>query len=121
MIERVDLVLFEIAGTLYGADMTQVRRIARITDAVSVGAPLGPPTQGHRSLVFGRPGERREYQLPIDAVLRVESAHRDDLRRLPPGAGPSSFIIGAWLLDDQPVLLVDLHATTPSLPEAPHV
>jgi len=106
---------------VYGADMTQVRRVDRSNEAVSVGEPLGKPTHGRRSLVFCRPHETREYRLPIDAVLRVESAHRDDLRRLPPAAGPSPFIIGAWLLDDQPVLLVDLHATNPFLPEAPHV
>jgi chemotaxis signal transduction protein len=116
---EVQIVLFEIAGTRYGADMTQVRRIGRATDHDSVGAPLGRPLGGQRALVFGTAGGA-EICLPIDSVLGVQSVRRDDLRRLPAAAGASPFVIGAWLDRDQTVLLVDLLATNPFLPEATH-
>jgi chemotaxis signal transduction protein len=117
--DHIDLVIFEIAGRRYGADMTQVRRIDRLEADASVGAPLGPPLEGRRALVFTPSGDR-ELHLAIDAILGVQSVAVDDLRRLPPAVGPSPFILGAWLDRDAAVLLVDLFATNPFRPEAPH-
>ncbi|MBE2250924.1 MAG: chemotaxis protein CheW [Myxococcus sp.] len=119
VVEVVEIVLFDIAGTRYGADMTQVRRIGRHDETESVGAPLGKPTEGRRALIFMTSGHV-EVALAIDGVLGVQSIPRDELRRLPPAAGASPFIIGAWLDRDQPVLLVDLHATNPFRPEVSH-
>lgn len=116
---EVQIVLFEIGGTRYGADMTQVRRIGRAADHESVGVPLGRPLAGLRALVFVPPGGT-EVCLPIDSVLGVQAVRRDDLRRLPLAVGGSPFVIGAWLDRDQAVLLVDLFATNPFLPEATH-
>ncbi|MDX2015279.1 MAG: Frizzy aggregation protein FrzB [Myxococcaceae bacterium] len=120
MSARVDIVVFEIGGLRYGADMTQVRRIDRLEPDASVGAPLGKPFEGRRALVFCPDGDR-ELHLAIDTVLAVQSVPPDDLRRLPPAVGPSPFIIGAWLDRDAAVLLVDLFATNPFRPtEAPN-
>lgn len=117
--EQVEIVLFDVAGTRYGADMTQVRRIDRHDPHDSVGAPLGPCREGTRSLVFS-PDGARDLHLAVDAVLGVRTVHRDELRRLPPAVGHSPYVIGAWLEQDAAVLLVDLHATNPFRPEAPH-
>jgi chemotaxis signal transduction protein len=117
--EHVDLVVFEIAGHRYAADMTQVRRIDRLEADASVGTPLGPPVEGRRALVFVPTGDR-ELHLAIDAIHGVQSVAVDQLRRLPPAVGPSPFILGAWLDRDSAVLLVDLFATNPFRPEAPH-
>ncbi|MER2559291.1 MAG: chemotaxis protein CheW [Myxococcaceae bacterium] len=119
VVATVEIVLFDIAGTRYGADMTQVRRIGRADEHDSVGTPLGPPASGRRALIFS-PAEGHEVCLPIDGVLGVQTVRRDDLRRLPLAAGPTPFIIGAWLDRDQTVLLVDLFSTNPFRTEAPH-
>ncbi len=119
VVETVEIVLFDIAGTRYGADMTQVRRIGRHDDADSVGAPLGTPLEGRRAIIFASSGHH-EVALLIDGVLGVHTVSRGELRRLPLAAGPSPYIIGAWLDRDQAVLLVDLFATNPFRPEASH-
>lgn len=119
MIEpRIDLVIFEISGVRYGADLTQVRRIGKSNEVESVGRPLGRAEEGHRALVF-TPDGQREVALIIDRLLGVESVLLEDLRRMPLAA-PSPFVIGAWLDRGQPVLLVDLLATNPFRPEAQH-
>lgn len=114
----VDLVIFEIGGTRYGADMTQVRRIGKPNEVESVGRPLGAAIEGKRALVFSPDGQH-EVALVIDRLLGVESAAHHDLRRMPLAA-PSPFVIGAWLDRGQPVLLVDLLATNPFRSEAQH-
>lgn len=120
VVATVEIVLFDIGGNRYGADMTQVRRIGRADEHDSVGTPLGAPFSGRRALIFS-PNEGHEVCLPIDGVLGVQTVRRDDLRRLPPAAGPTPFIIGAWLDRDQTVLLVDLFSTNPfRTTEAPH-
>ena len=119
VVATVEIVLFDIGGNRYGADMTQVRRIGRADEHDSVGTPLGAPYTGRRALIFA-PTEDHEVCLPIDGVLGMQTVRRDDLRRLPPAAGPTPFIIGAWLDRDQTVLLVDLFSTNPFRTEAPH-
>lgn len=118
-IDTVEIVLFDIAGTRYGADMTQVRRIGRHDETDSVGAPLGAPLEGRRAIIFASSGQH-EVGLTIDGVLGVRTVSKAELRRLPLAAGPSPYIIGAWLDRDQAVLLVDLFATNPFRPEATH-
>lgn len=110
--KTIDIVLFEVAGNRYAADMTQVGRIDRHVESDSVGAPLGAPLLGRRALIFSPSGER-ELSLAIDTVLGVRSVSIDDLRRLPAAAGASPIVIGAWLDRDATVLLIDLFATNP--------
>lgn len=116
--DAIEIVLFEVSGTRYGADMTQVRRIGRADETRSVGAPLGPPTSGRRALIFGAAGA--EHALRVDEIHGVRSVPRAELRRLPPAAGPSPLVLGAWLDRDVAVLLVDLLATTHARSEIPH-
>ena len=110
MDRAIELVIFEVGGSRYGADLTQVVRIDRKEPESSVGQPLGPPDQGSRSLVF-RGGDGEEHRLAIDALLGVRSVRLAELRRLPQAAQVSSNIpIGAWLDGERTVLLVDLLA-----------
>ncbi len=111
-VPSIDLVLFEIGGVRYAADLTQVRRIGQIEYEQSVGYPLGKPSLGTRALVFT--GRETEAQLAIDAVLGVHTVPIDDLRRLPLAVSTSSALtIGAWVNEgSQTVLIIDLHATT---------
>ena len=115
--ETIDLVLFEIAGTRFAADLGQIHRIGSVEADQSVGYPLGRPAIGKRALVFTAThtanGNQVEAQLCIDAVLGVHTVPHGDLRRMPIAAAAASRLaIGAWVVDgSQTILIVDLHAT----------
>lgn len=117
-VATVEIVLFEIGGTRYGTDMTQVRRIGKSSEVELVGLPLGAISQGKRALIFTAESHR-EIGLPIDELLGVHSVPLDDLRRMPLVA-QSPFVIGVWIDRDRPILLVDLQATNPFRPESSH-
>ncbi len=108
----IDLVLFEIAGSCYAADLTQVRRIDVDDPTESVGAPFGKPVVGRRALVFGGSGGL-DLRLAVDKVMGVERVPFEALRRMPPAAQAPKATIGAWLRGDQTVLLIDLSTLNP--------
>jgi chemotaxis signal transduction protein len=105
--EVVEVLIFEIAGTRYGADASSVLRIDRRGDGPDVGEPLGEPTQGRRTLVFAD-ARGREQRLRVDGIEGVRSVPQGELRRLPSVAIASPISIGAWLDAGRAVLLVDL-------------
>jgi hypothetical protein len=107
--DAVDVVLFEIAGVRYGADLAQVRRVDVDDPHESVGFPLGRPGKARRALVFHPDGEP-ERRLAVDAVLGVKKISVVELRRLPPTVAATPLSLGAWLDGGQAVLLVDLLA-----------
>jgi chemotaxis signal transduction protein len=110
--EVVDVVLFEIAGVRYGADLVQVRRVDHDDPTESIGHPLGRPHDGRRALVF-QGDAHTECRLAIDAVLGVRRVPVNELRRLPTAVAAPPLSIGAWLDGRDTVLLVDLHAMNP--------
>ena len=116
--ELIDLVLFEIAGTRYGADLTQVRRIDRVEPLETVPAMLGEAA-GRRALVFVA-ADGVERKLAIDQVYGVRAVPVSELRRLPPVAKATPLSVGAWLDGDDTVLLVDLQEIAPSSPRSPN-
>ena len=111
--EQIDLVIFEVGGVRYGADLGQVRRIDLDEPTETVGQPLGKPTTGHRALVF-EIGQGHERRLAVDQVHGVSRVPLGSLRRMPPAVKAAAFSIGAWLDGDVTVLLVDLHAMVPA-------
>ena len=116
----IDLVIFDVAGIRYGADLGQVRRIDIPEPTESVGQPLGRPSVGSRSLVFDI-GLGHERRLTVDQVMGVSRVPLTSLRRMPPAVNAARFSIGAWLDGDQTVLLIDLLAMVPTDPkERPH-
>jgi chemotaxis signal transduction protein len=119
-LQMIDLVIFEVAGIRYGADLTQVRRIDIHEPTESVGQPLGPPDTGHRSLVF-EIDRGRERRLTVDQVMGVSRVPLTSLRRMPPAVKAAPFSIGAWLDGDATVLLIDLLSMVlPDQKELPH-
>ena len=112
-VTHVDLVLFEVAGIRYAADLGQVRRIDIDEPNESIGHPLGPPARGNRALVFSV-AEHAERRLAIDQVLGVSRVPLTDLRRMPLAVHAAPFSIGAWLHGEDTVLLVDLPSMLPS-------
>lgn len=108
-VEAVDIVVFDIAGVRFGADLTQVRRIDHDEFAPDIGPVLGQCHAGLRTLVFQQDGGE-EKRLSVDEVVGVERVPLGQLRRLPKAAAAPGYSIGAWLDGDKTVVLVDLHA-----------
>ncbi len=109
----VQLVLFEVAGTLLAADATQILRIDRATPDAHVLSGMPPPGRGRRALVYRRPGGGGEAQLRVDSIHGVVTAAIESLRRMPAAARALDFALGFWLGKERPVLLVDLCRTEP--------
>jgi chemotaxis signal transduction protein len=114
--EAIDLVVFDVGGTRYAADLGQVRRVDLEDPSESVGQPLGAPTKGGRALVFNL-GTGLERRLSVDQVLGVSRVPLQMLRRMPTAVNAPKYSIGAWLDGEETVLLIDLLATVPHGPE----
>lgn len=115
--QTIELLLFEVAGVRYGAELSQVRAIAAPEQALLAAPALGTPAQGRRALVFDAPGLGPRH-LAVDKVLGVRAVDVLDLRRMPATIATPPPTIGAWIDKDLAVLLVDLHAV-PASPESP--
>ena len=109
--DTVSLVLFEVAGARYAADLSQVVRLDFFDPACSVGTPLGAPRDGTKCLLIDAQ-DGRQWCLAIDTLHGVRSVPVEDLRRLPLLAQGGAVSIGAWLDGKEAVLLVDLVAMT---------
>lgn len=112
MTGKVDIFLFELAGSRYGADAEQVVRVGRMEEEASIGHPLGKPIKGDRCLVF-RTEDGVVRRLDIDRAIGVKEILVSSLRRLPTSAKVSPAAVGAWLDGDETVLLIDLPALVP--------
>jgi|CXWL01.1.fsa_nt_gi hypothetical protein len=109
---KVDIFLFELAGSRYGADAGQVLRVGSMEEEQSIGFPLGKPTQADRCLVFLTEGGTAR-RLDIDRAIGIREVPVTALRRLPTSAKVSAATVGAWLDGEETVLLVDLTALVP--------
>ncbi len=109
--DAISLVIFELAGTRYAADLTQVIRLDFFDANCSVGSPLGPARTGNKCLMIDAQ-DGRDWCLAIDTLHGVRSVPVEQLRRLPAVVQGGSISIGAWLDGKEAVLLVDLVAMT---------
>lgn len=112
MSEKIELVVFEIDGARYGADLTQVDHLEHSRPEDVAAAPLGKLKSGERALVI-RSADGLSRRLAVDALLGVESVNVNTLRRLPAVAASGALPIGAWLDGESTVLLVDLQRIAP--------
>ena len=112
MTGKVDIFVFELAGTRYGVDAGQVVKVGHMGKETSVGAPLGKPAVGGRCLVF-HTEEGTAHRLDIDRAIGVREVPVASLRRLPTSAVANKATGGAWLEGDQTILLIDLPALVP--------
>ncbi len=104
---EVDVLLFEIAGRVYGTDVTQVSRISRSGSVKPIDSILGTPATGQKALIFNA-GHTGERALSVDVVRGVRRMSSEQLRRLPVAAAAPRIFAGAWLDGDATVLLVDM-------------
>ena len=110
----VQLVLFEVAGTVLAADATQILRIARAAPDAHALSGMAAPGQGRRALVYRRPGGGDEAQLRVDSIHGIVNAAVESLRRMPAVTRALDFALGFWLGQEGPILLVDLCRTESS-------
>lgn len=103
----VEILLFEVGGSRYGADAAQVLRVDQLPSGIRSSAGLGPTRAGDRALVF-QTSNGATNELQVDLVHGVRTIPVAQLRQLPPGLSPQGFAIGVWLDGNAPVLLVDL-------------
>lgn len=113
-VAQVDVLLFKVGKTRYGADASQVIRIDRASYSARLAHALDAPLTGTRSLVFHTPtGESSFYVDEVEGLRRVDLT---DLRRVPLAAGQAPGVIGLWLeTPEKAIVLVDL----PTILEAP--
>ena len=102
----VDILLFEVAGRIWGADAGQVLRIDRPGDDTVSVSELGPIAGRGRALVFAT--EAGQGELKVDGVHGVKAVPEKALRRLPAVATHRPYAIGEWLDGENPIVLVDL-------------
>jgi hypothetical protein len=100
----IDLVLFEVGGVRYGAELRQVRRVDSPQPDLDVGAPLGPCLSGRRALVFevdaGERSVRVDEVRVSDAEVRVALRIHDIKLDLPTDArSPLAALIKSGALD----------------------
>ena len=104
----VDLVLFEAGGRHFAADAWDVVRV----DRRQGDAPTAfvAPATGYRVLVVQGPSG--EVQVPIDRLLGFQRVDAAALHALPTYACglASAAVVGAWLAQQEMVLLIDLLA-----------
>ncbi len=105
--ERVELLVFSVAGRTYAADAALVSRIARAGHHSRLSDALGMPEKGDRAVVvLDEAGQ--ELELCIDEVAGIHSIPVADLRRVPAAAGSPRGVLGFWLDGARPVVLLDL-------------
>ena len=109
--ECINLVIFDLGGVRYGADLSDVIKLDFYDPSCSVGAPLGSPRLGDRCLMIDAQDGKR-WCLAVDTLHGVRSVPVAQLRRLPAIAHGGEMSIGTWLDGDEAVLLVDLAAMT---------
>lgn len=100
-VRDVDLILFEVGGRKWAADPWDVLRVDRSGAAGETTA---------RALVV-RSGQG-ETRVPIDRLLGFQRVSAQALRPMPPFAQSltSPAVVGAWLAQQEIVLLLDLQA-----------
>jgi len=109
-----DLLLFQLGARVYAAQVHDIRRVGSVRTEQSLHAVgttvLGEPLSHERGIVVDL-GDAQDHTLLVDHVIGVRSVAEDDLRSLPAFAAAclqSEAITGFAMVDDSPLLLVDL-------------
>jgi hypothetical protein len=109
-----ELLLFQVGARVFGAAVRGAVRIGNVRDVPAeelvVRTTLGPPFERERGIVVAPPGGG-ERTLVVDRVLGFRSVDEDELHPLPAFAQAclsSTAVTGFVLMDDAPLLLVDL-------------
>lgn len=105
---EIDLVLFEVGGRTFGADVADVSRVAHLEPGLARVERLGLPRKGRRALVVR--GGASDCQVPIDRLVGFRRVNTQVLRSLPAWArGLTEPSVVGFLIEEQELLiLIDL-------------
>jgi hypothetical protein len=113
--DTTDILMFQVGARVFASVVHDAVRIGSVRDVPAgdlvVGSSLGMPFARERGIVVARRDPDQERTLVVDQVLGVRSVSRDDLHPLPAFAAAclaSGAVTGFVIVDEAPVLLVDL-------------
>lgn len=117
-----ELLLFQVGARVYGAAVRGAVRIGNVRDVPAeeliVQTALGPPFGRERGIVVAPEGGG-ERTVVVDSVLGFRSVEEEELQPLPAFARAclsSAAVTGFVLMDDAPLLLVDLPTLVSEMP-----
>jgi hypothetical protein len=113
--ESTDILLFQVGPRVFASAVHDAVRIGSVRDVPAaelvVGSALGMPFARERGIVVASHELGGERTLVVDLVLGVRAVSEGDLRPLPAFAAAclaSGAVTGFVIVDEAPVLLVDL-------------
>lgn len=113
--ETTDILLFQVGPRVFASAVYDAVRIGSVRDVpvgeLVVGSALGMPFARERGIVVASHELGGERTLVVDLVLGVRAVSDADLRPLPAFAAAcltSGAVTGFVIVDEAPVLLVDL-------------
>jgi chemotaxis signal transduction protein len=123
-----ELLLFQLGSRVFAAVVHDAVRIGTVRDVPAedlvVDSVLGMPFERVRGIVVAAEDERMEHMLVVDQVLGIRSIPEADVHPLPAFAAAclaSGAVTGFVVLDEAPMLLVDLRTLVRERPgAAPH-
>jgi chemotaxis signal transduction protein len=111
--ETTEILLFQVGPRVFASVVYDAIRIGSVRDVPAgelvVGTPLGMPFSRERGIVVASDGEERT--LVVDQVIGIRPISEAELRPLPAFAAAcltSGAVTGFVIVDEAPVLLVDL-------------
>lgn len=113
--ETTEILLFQVGPRVFASVVYDAVRIASVRDVPAgdlvVGGPLGMPFARERAIVVAAHEVGGERALVVDLVIGVRAVSDADLQPLPAFAAAclsSGAVTGFVIVDEAPVLLVDL-------------
>lgn len=110
-----ELLLFQVGARLFAAVVHDAVRIGAVRDVAEdelvLESALGAPMLRARGIVVANHDDASERTLVVDQVVGVRSVPETDVQPLPAFAAAclgSGAVTGLVMLDDAPLLLVDL-------------
>ena len=113
--ETIEILLFQVGARVFASAVYDAVRIGSVRDvpagALVVGTPLGMPFGRERGIVVAGHDAEGERTLVVDHVIGVRAVSDAELQPLPAFAAAclaSGAVTGFVIVDEAPVLLVDL-------------
>ena len=113
--DTTDILLFQVGPRVYASVVYDAVRIGSVRDVPAgqlvVGTSLGMPFTRERGIVVAGHDEEHQRTLVVDQVIGVRAVGEAELQPLPAFAAAclvSGAVTGFVIVDEAPVLLVDL-------------
>jgi hypothetical protein len=113
--QTTEILLFQVGPRVFASVVYDAIRIGSVRDVPAselvVGTALGLPFARERGIVVAGPDGHLERTLVVDQVIGVRSVADDEVQPLPAFAAAclaSGAVTGFVIVDEAPVLLVDL-------------